>query len=48
MMGECDRLGVVASDQRVGRGTGGRYYLRFFFFVLLSFAVSCPVPFLIE
>ena len=48
MMGECDRLGVVDSDQRVGRGTGGGYYLRFFLFVLLSFAVSCPVLFLIE
>ena len=48
MMGGCDRLAVVDSDQGVGWGTGGGYYLRVFLFVLLPFAISCPVAFLIE
>ena len=49
----CDRLGVAASYQGLGGGTGGGYYLLIcflclFLFVLLSVGLSCPVSFLSE
>ena len=39
---------VVNLYQGVDRGTGGRYYLIVFLFVLLSFGLSCPVSILSE
>ena len=37
---------MVDSYKGVGQGTGGGYYvIVFFLFVLLPFAVSCPVAF---
>ena len=42
-------MGVVDLYQGVGGGTGGGYYLiAFFYFVLLSFGLSCLVSFLSE
>ena len=43
-----DRWGVVDSYQGVGGGILGGYYLSlsFFFFVLLSFGLSCLFSFL--
>ena len=47
MIGGWDRWGMVASYQDFGGGTGGGYYLLFwflclFYFVLLSFGLSSP------
>ena len=47
MMGGWDKLGVVASYQDLGGGTGGGYYLLvcfvcLFLFLLLSFGLLCP------
>ena len=46
-------MGVVASYQGLGGGTGGGYYLLVCFlclllFVLLSYGLSCPASFLSE
>ena len=44
-------MGVVASYQGLGGGTGGGYYLFvcfLFLFVLFSFGLPCPVSFLRE
>ena len=53
MMGGWNRWGAVASYQGLGGGTVGGYYLLVCFlclllFVLLSFGLSCPAPFLSE
>ena len=43
-------MGVVDSYQRVVGGTGGGCYLLvcifLFLFLLLSFGLSCPIPFI--
>ena len=53
MMGGCDRWEVVASNQGLGAGTVGGYYLLLsflclFLFVLLSCGLSCPASVLSE
>ena len=46
MMGGCDGWGLVDSQQVMGGGTGGGFYLIVSsVFGLLSIGVSCPVSF---
>ena len=49
MMGGGDQWGVVDSQQGVVGATGRWFYLIvIFLFVILSFAVSSPVSFLVD